>query len=377
MVCFMNQKKPADILLQEDLERRIVHGIACEWENALWVLSSHDRQQMKQPLFGLGTTKSRLGFWSGLKNEITISRTFALNYPWDDVRDVLYHEMAHQYTDQVLKSSDKTPHGPDFLLACHRLRANPKASGRYQPLHDQIHHRTISNQDRILMRVKKLMSLAKSTNRHEAEAAMAKAHALMRKYNIDLMNKSSHRNFVSMFIGVPALRHHREEYHLANLLQNYYFIQGLWVSSYVLPKGKMGRVFEVSGIPENVKIASYVYDFVKNTIDMHWRRYNQKKTLNRYRKTDFAVGVVEGFCNKLESQKPAPLHRDKTTALVTLEDPMLAAYMSHKYPRTKTFQRSASSQDDQVLKHGYDIGKDLVISKGIESKKNSQRRFIE
>ena len=111
------------------------------------------------------------------------------------------------------------------------------------------------------------MSLAKSTNRHEAEAAMTKAHDLMRKYNIDLLNKSSHRNFVSMFIGSPALRHHREEYHLANLLQKYYFVQGLWVSSYVLAKEKMGRVFEISGVPENVKIASYVYDFVKHTID--------------------------------------------------------------------------------------------------------------
>jgi len=369
----MSQMKPPDIRLQEDLERRIVHGIASEWENALWVLSPEERQHMQQPLFGLRTTKSRLGYWSGDKNEITISRTFALNYPWDDVRDVLYHEMAHQYAEQVLKSSDKSPHGPDFLKACHRLRANPKASGRYKPLHDQIHLQSISKEDRVLIRVKKLMSLAKSTNRHEAEAAMAKAHELMRKYNIDLLNRSSHRDFVSMFIGSPALRHHREKYHLANLLQKYYFVQGLWVSSYVLSKGKMGRVFEISGIPENVKIASYVYDFVINTIDMHWRRYNQEKTLNRYRKTDFAVGIIEGFCNKLDDQKPTPSNQTKTNALISIQDPLLVAYMSHKYPRTRTFQRSASSQDDQVLKHGYDIGKDLVISKGIETKKNSHK----
>jgi len=365
--------KPPDIHLQEDLERRIVHGIACEWENALWVLSPDERQHMKQPLFSLRTLKIRLGYWAGSKNEIVISRTFALDYPWDDVRDVLYHEMAHQYADHVLKTSETSPHGPDFLKACHRLRANPKASGRYKPLHEQIHNRSISNQDRLLLRVKKLMSLAKSSNRHEAEAAMTKAHEMMRKYNVELLDKASHRNFVSMFIGFPALRHHREEYHLANLLQKYYFVQGLWVSSYVLAKGKMGRVFEISGIPENVKIASYVYDFVKNTIDMHWRRYNRREMLNRYRKTDFAVGLIEGFCNKLAAQKQRPSHREKTTDLVTVEDPMLNVYMSHKYPRTRTFQRAASNQDDQVLKHGFEIGKDLVISKGIEVKKNSHK----
>ncbi len=373
----MNQMKLSDIRLQEDLERRIVHGIACEWENALWVLSPDDRQHMRQPFFSLRTLKSRLGYWSRSKNEIAISRTFALDYPWDDVRDVLTHEMAHQYADQILKTSETSPHGPDFLKACHRLRANPKASGSYKPLHDQIHSLSISNQDRVLLRVKKLMSLAKSSNRHEAEAAMTKAHELMRKYNVELQNRSSQRNFVSMFIGFPALRHHREEYHLANLLQKYYFVQGLWVSSYVLAKEKMGRVFEISGIPENVKIASYVYDFVKNTIDMHWRHYNRQGMLNRYRKTDFAVGLIEGFCNKLAAQKQTPSHRGKTTALISLEDPMLKVYMSQKYPRTRTFQRAASSQDDQVLKHGFEIGKDLVISKGIEVKKNGHKFLAE
>ena len=296
----------SDIRIQEDLERRIIHGIACEWENACSLLSIDERQVMKQPLFSLQAIKSRLGYWSASKNEITISRTFALNYPWDDVRDVLVHEMAHQYAEQVLKSSDQSPHGPDFLKACHRLRANPSASGHYKPLHELIHIQALSKQDRILTRVKKLMSLAKSSNRHEAEAAMSKAHTLMKKYNIDLLSKSSHRNFVSMFIGFPALRHHREEYHLANLLQKYYFVQGLWVSSYVLAKEKMGRVFEISGLPENVKIASYVYDFVKHTIDRHWRRYNRLGKLNRYRKTDFAVGMVEGFCHKLADQDPIP-----------------------------------------------------------------------
>jgi hypothetical protein len=362
-----------DIRMQEDLERRILHGIACEWQNALWVLSPQDRQQMKQPLFSLRTMKNRLGCWSAAKNEITISRGFALNYSWDDVRDVLYHEMAHQYADQVLKTFETSPHGSDFLKACHCLRANPKASGHYKPLHERIHIHAISHRDRILLRVKKLMSLATSTNRHEAEAAMTKAHELMRKYNVDLLKTSPQRNFVSMFVGSPALRHHREEYHLANLLQRYYFIQGLWVSSYVLAKEKMGRVFEISGVPENVKIASYVYDFVKNTIDMHWRDYNRQRTLNRYRKTDFAVGLIEGFCDKLAARKPAVSDRETTTAVVTLKDPLLGVYMSHRYPRTRTFQRSASSQDDQVLKHGFDIGKHLVISKGIEVTKNGKK----
>ncbi len=367
----MKSSKAPEIHIQEDLERQLLHGLACEWENALWVLPDEKRRLMRPPLFSLRKLKSRLGYWSRQRNEIVISRNFILNYPWDDVRDVLCHEMAHQYTDQVMKSSEHLPHGPDFIEACRQLRANPKASGHYSPLHDRLSQASLSDRDRVLLRVKKLMSLAGSSNRHEAEAAMTKAHELMHKYNLYLLEHNDQRNFISMFIGAPALRHFREEYHLANLLQQYYFVQGLWVSAYVLGKNKMGRVFEISGTPENVKIAAYVYDFVRNTIDSHWRQYNSRGRFNRYRKTDFAVGLVEGFSNKLSRLHTTPSPCDKTSALVSLQDPLLDAYIMHRYPRTKTFQRATSKQNDRIHKHGYTVGKDLVINKGIEVKTNS------
>ncbi len=373
----MESSKPTDIHIQEDLERQLLHGLACEWQNALWVLPTEKRCLMHPPLFSLRTLKSRLGYWSRHRNEIVISRDFIVNCPWDDVRDVLCHEMAHQYADQVMRSSESIPHGPDFMEACRLLRANPKASGRYRPLHERLYQTALSDRDRILMRVKKLMSLARSPNRHEAEAAMTKAHELMRRYNLHLLENDRQRNFISLFIGSPALRHFREEYHLANLLQRFYFVQGLWVSAYVLGKGKMGRVFEISGTPENVKIAAYVYDFVRNTIDNHWRQYNSDGQLNRYRKTDFAVGLVEGFSNKLAKLEPAPALRPKSTDLVSLQDPLLNAYISHRYPHTKTFQRTTSNQNERIHKHGYTLGKDLVINKGIEDKVETNKLLPE
>ncbi len=373
----MKSKKPPEIEIQEGLERQIIHGLACEWQNALWLLPEEEMRLMQPPLFSLRNLKTRLGYWSRQKNEIVVSRDFALNYPWDDVRDVLCHEIAHQYTDQVMGSSESFPHGPDFIEACQHLRANPKASGRYSPLHDRLYHISLSKRDRILMRVKKLMSLAGSGNRNEAESAMTKAHELMHKYNLRLMEQTNRRNFISMFIGSPALRHHREEYHLANLLQRYYFVQGLWVSAYVLGKNKMGRVFEISGTPENVKIAAYVYDFVTSTIEIHWRQYNSDGRLNRYRKTDFAVGLVEGLCHKLSKLQLTPSPGEETTSLVSLQDPLLDVYVSHRYPRTKTFQRTTINQDDGIHKQGYTVGKDLVINKGIEVKKNSIKLLSE
>ena len=362
--------------LQESLENRILHGLACEWENVWDMLPAHHRNRhMRPPFFCLRDMTRRLGYWSAGKNEIAFSRSFVMNAPWDDIREVLVHEMAHQYADQILGPLNEPPHGPNFQTACRLLRANPKASGQFKPLHETLRKNSADENDRILMRVKKLMSLAESNNRYEAEAAMAKAHLLIEKYNLDLLQETSHRDFISVFVGTPALRHHREEYHLANLLQAFYFIQGIWVSAYVVEKGKMGRVFEISGTLPNVKLADYVYHFVKYFIDRQWRRYNGSKRLNRYRKTDFAVGIIEGFYHKLANkthpdQAPASDH-----ALISLEDPLLKRYMGYKYPYTRHFQRAGVIQDDKILNDGYHIGRKLIVSKGITHQANSGRKI--
>ncbi len=365
----------------ESLEQRILHGLACEWEAALWVLNSVHRKLMQKPMISLRDMSSKLGYWSEEKREICLSRDFVLNHPWDSIREVLRHEIAHQLAEQVLGAGDEPPHGPGFKKACYLLRANPEASGEYRTLHEQILHEAPNSEDKIMIRIKKLMALAESRNRHEAEAAMLKAHELITKYNIDLLTHKKNRDFVSVFLGKPALRHFREEYHLGHLLQDFYFVEGIWVSAYVIEKGKMGRVQEISGTVRNIKIAGYVYDFVRHYIDSGWTEYNKNKGLNRYRKTDFAVGIIEGFRSKMESEnektEKEKLKNNDERALVGIEDPLLIKYMKYKYPHTTSFRRNISSQDTNVLQDGISAGKNLVISKGITENGNSGRYLPE
>lgn len=363
----MYDNKTSTIQLQEALERNILHGLSMEWDHALWVLGEPDRQKMKKPLFSLRDMGRNLGTWSSDKNEISLSRKHVLKCPWDDIREILIHEMAHQYADQVLHAANESPHGRLFRQACLHLRANPAASGSVKTLHEKLQDEPRDWQDRHLVRIKKLMSLAESKNRHEAEAAMTKAHDLMKKYNLKVLAQSQPRNFISVFVGKPALRHFRESYYIANLLQECYFVQGLWVSAYVLEKGKMGRALEISGTRRNLKIASYVHAFVNRYIDSQWQVYNNGKKLNRHRKSDFSVGLVEGFSNKLASRQNVQAEdRPPTTrAVVNFEDPLLGKYMTHRYPHTKSFSRKTANHDADILKDGFKVGEKMVISKGI------------
>jgi hypothetical protein len=346
-----------------DLERRLLQGLACEWEKALWVLPRSQREKMIPPLFHLGDFQDRWGSWRRDKREIALSLNLVLNHSWDAVREVLLHETAHQFADEVLGAFLESPHGPQFQRACQLLRANPRASGSYPLLEERLKGEEARPADKNLLRVRKLMALAASPNLHEAEAAMAKAQALMKKYNLRVLEEGS-SSFETVSLGRPALRHPEEEYALAHLLQEFYFVQGIWVSAFVLEKGKMGRVLEISGTLPNLRVAGYVHDFVSRFIQSRWRDYNGKKNLNLRRRTDFALGVIEGFRSKLRSGNETG---DKSAALLRLENPRLEKFMAYKYPRTARIAGGRIRPDRQILEDGRKAGRTLVIAKGIET----------
>ena len=362
----MRFKEQNPLAFQQELERHILHGLSCEWDEARWQLRPKHQEGFRKPIFSIRDMRRKWGYWSGEKREICLSRNLVFEQSWASVREVLLHEISHQFAEEVLGGDGEPPHGPTFQKACYLLRANPRASGDFRALDERILHGPAGPEDKFLARVKKLMALAKSKNQHEAEAAMAKAHALIKKYNVDLTAKDNHRDFVSFFVGKPALRHFREDYALSNLLQDFYFVYGLWVPAYVIDKGKMGRVLEISGTAQNIQIACYVNDFIKRFIDFQWETYTKDRRLNRYQKTDFAVGIIEGFRSKLESQPPK--RTKKNRALIKLEDPHLKEYVSYKYPRTASMKLGVLKNDKTVLNDGIGIGKKMIISKGIEAK---------
>jgi hypothetical protein len=373
----MSEQKKKRIMIQEELERRILHGISCEWDMAAGELSPSYQETLYKPVLSLWDLKRKWGYWSGEKNEICLSRNLVLNHSWDAVREVLLHEIAHQFAEQVLGSISEPPHGQSFERACYLLRANPKASGNYIPLDERVLDDSLSREDKVMSRIRKLMALAQSKNRHEAEAAMAKAHEFIKKHNVDLLARDENRDFVSLFVGKPALRHFREHYLPCKLLQDFYFVFGIWVPAYVLDKCKMGRVFEITGTVQNVRIASYVHDLVQRYIDRNWEKYNEGKGLSRYRKTDFAVGIIEGFHSKLKSQADKKGGSGEELALVEIEDAQLREYIRHRYPRIKRISGKLSNVDLSVQQDGRRIGKELVIHKGIEDKLTKGKRLIE
>jgi hypothetical protein len=372
----INSEKPTGLAARQDLERRILHGIACEWETARDYLNPSERRFMRRPLFAIKDLKGQWGNWSSARREISLSRKLVFNYPWDSIRDVLLHETAHQIAHQVRGATSETSHGPSFKRACAILGIDPIASSSYVPLQDRLLRESADENDRRRIRIKKLMALAESKNRHEAEAAMLKAHELIAKYNIAHLDQETNNDLISVFIGKPALRHPKETYFLANLIQDFYFVRGLWVCAYVIEKAKMGRVLEISGRIENIKLASYIYDFIRHYIDSQWADYNKSNQFNRYRKSDFAVGVIEGFRSKLTGYARQHNKRKNYLAVIRKTDSSLTRYFRYKYPHTVNIRKKVSHRNKTILADGKKIGRKLVITEGISGRHSGEVRLL-
>ncbi|MBW1912999.1 MAG: DUF2786 domain-containing protein, partial [Deltaproteobacteria bacterium] len=111
-------------------------------------------------------------------------------------------------------------------------------------------------------------------------------------------------------------------------------------------------------------------------IDSQWDKYNTDKGLNRYRKTDFAVGVMEGFRSKLELQTRRQKKPGVGRKLIVLSDPLLQKHIKYRYPHTTSLRGKALRRDRKILNDGMSVGRELVISRGITERKKGGRLLI-
>lgn len=361
---------------RQAFERRALHGLACEWKRAVAELSEPTRTRMRPPLFVLADFSHRWGIWNPERREIAIRRSLIWDYPWTAVREVLLHEMAHQLADEAW-GGDGRPHGEAFRDACRTLRADPGAAGNYVPFALRNGADDLSDDDRILLRVRKLLALAQSANPHEAEAAMAKAHEQIARHNVDLLATLHPRAYASACVGAPVLRCLQYDYALANLLCDFYFVEGIWIPAYVPARGRMGRVLEISGLPENVKMAGYVHDFLRRVIDDQWAAFNADARHTLHRKTDFAVGLVQGFRQKIEAQERGWRTTEASTwALVKSGDERLRGYFRKRYPRIRRIAGRARRIDRGVHKAGERAGRATVLTRPIEGGRGSRSLLL-
>ena len=273
--------------------------------------------------------------------------------------------MAHQYVDEVLGVKDETPHGRAFREACARIGVDARASG----VPDATAADVDPEQARVLERVRRLLALADSPNRHEAEAAMAAAQRLMLRHNLDAGRRPEGADeYRFVHLGTPSGRIAEHERLVAVILGKHFFVEAIWVPVYRAAEGKRGSQLEICGSPDNVAIAEYVHGYLVQTAERLWREHRSARAIrgNRDRRT-YLAGVMVGFADKLAKQETA--HRGE--GLVWVPDADLPRYLRRRHPHVRHVRHAGPRRTD-AWAHGRQAGRDIVLHRPVEGAARSR-----
>ncbi len=328
---------------------------------------------------------------------LRFSKKLVHQHSWFQVLGVLRHQMAHQYLHESgpsgLKESriEKISWDEKFRQACQRLGVPPQFAklgarlGR-QDLDWRQEKQNVET-ERILERIRKLLSLAQSSNEHEALLAMNRVREIYARHNLEQMPKRSKDEFVHWVISTGKKRFEAWELKVLSLLIAFFFVRVLTLEQFEAQTGERKQAFELIGTRENVLMAEYVYRFLCQQMEQILAQNPclRGRKLTRMEKNSYRLGILDGFAKKLAATlKPAMVAEADAKAVMVVQaltrfqnDPLLADYLSDMYPHLGRRSPPSATVDAKAFEAGHKAGADLTLHKPLNEKSGGFGGFLE
>lgn len=342
--------------LSAELEAALLRELRDAWRTECWARFG---DKMRAPTLVLSEATSFLGRWVRERRTIEISRAMIVAQPWTSVIEVLRHEMAHQFVDEALGVRGESAHGPAFARVCAERGIDRRAVGMPEGAEP--------TEERVLEKVRRLLALAESPEKNEAEAAMRAARALMLRYNLDALRAP--RDYVVRHLGDPERRRDRVEREIVFVLTEHFFVRAILVPYYVPQTARRGWVWEISGTAANVAMASHVWAFLRETTARLYRADRALLPSGRARLA-YMAGVVRGFGEKLDEEARG----DRGQGLVWVGDADLERFHRTRHPRTTS--RGSRVSGGAALALGKEKGREVVLHRPIEAGRQDRDRRL-
>jgi len=278
------------------------------------------------------------------------------------LRDILKHELAHYLT--YLHFGEVPSHGKEFKFICDSYGFGQEVSKAQINLEEANDNKEGDlTSEKVLERVKKLLSLSQSSNLHEAELATIKANEILLRHNLSRVPEKK----VTIFMD-RLLMQKRKDAKMTAIVD----IIAHFIVRPVISLGQNACCLEVSGTETNVKLARYVVEFLDRELDRLWDEVKKENSLTGLRaKNSFFLGVAKGFDLKMKESKKSFSVEDQK-ALVLVEKNLLEETQIIYKRLSKTTSQMQFDPSANAL--GIERGKKLHIRQGVESK--NQKLFL-
>ncbi len=343
--------------------------------------------RLRPPTFRIDTATQRLGSWHDATRTLTLSEHHVLNDPWRDVVATLRHEMAHQVVHELLGGASR-PHGERFREACALLDIDPSGDPR-APQADAAAGDPAGDTAggagdpgsaartrppaaaKALSRVRKLLALAESDNRNEAEAAMAQAHRLLLTHNLSHPVDPARPDYTAQVVGRPTAAIPLAWKLVGGILEAFFFVECVWTTTYNPRRDRLERELELLGRRHDVEMASWVHDFLHAEVDRLWRGARERGLAKGQRvKREYVAGVLLGFRDKLKAERTAC----KARGLVWVGDADLQAFTRRRFPRLRALS-GAGVRRTGAHEAGRQAGASLTLRRPVASQGQRGRRL--
>jgi hypothetical protein len=370
----------ADPLLAATLEAALVRELRATWRQ---LNDAHFRGALVAPTLELVAARATLGRWVPDTRTMEISLPLVIEKSWGVVVEVLKHEMAHQYVHEVLRETNETPHGRAFRDACARLGVDGRASGMPAEARAPAAATGPANggegdgkgdadgEDRVVTRIARLLALAESPNRHEAEAAMAAAQRLMLKHNLEVVRSNAARAYGFTHLGRATGRVGEHERLVAMILGKHFFVEAIWVPVYRPREGKRGSILEICGTASNLAMAEYAHGFLHGTADRLWTEHKRAHALSDRERRTYLAGVMAGFADKLSRQEAT----SRAAGLVWVKDGDLGGYLRARHPYVRHVRHAGQRRND-TWAHGREAGRQIILHRPVTSGATARGRLL-
>jgi hypothetical protein len=341
---------------EADISKVWIRRLDSEFRSANSLIEKHLKQRLETPQLKLVDVNSYWGKWFPSTRTVALSLDLLRSHPWGATRYILRHEIAHMVVSEIFNMGDLRTHGEAFTKACKILNIPDHccASSEYlKKLGDK-------DSQNIVSKVKKLMALGESDNENESKLAMAKAHKLMMKHNLENLDEES-RNYHFRPVGPSTGRIPTYSYTISRIVREFYFVKTIIMSRPSIEKtDKWGWTnyvkqsgYELFGTVENLDLAEYVFHFLWNQGELAWEEFKKDKTYIKgyYSKASFLSGFYNGYYQKLKDEKPNIEADSEDGALIAKGDKILKEMFDKHYGKTRSIRSSGPTSG------GYDSGK--------------------
>ncbi|MBS0621781.1 MAG: DUF2786 domain-containing protein [Verrucomicrobia bacterium] len=309
--------------------------------------------------------KSMLGYFDPTFYELGFHECLMLANR-EQLQNVIRHELAH-YITFIHYGGALPPHSSQFRAFCQKMGWGEEVYRASTCLEEGAEASHLQDST-LLRKVQKLMALASSANKNEAEQAMIKSQQLLLKHNVDARYVGGDGEEKVLLKRILKQKKVSSKVRAIAKILNTFFV------TTVYNRGGDFTYLEILGSAVNVEIAEYVAGVLESELDHLWQQAQKQARLKgTIAKNSFFLGLAKGYCDKIEALK-REYNSEVQSALMVIEKQLTDA-QAMAYPHLR-FTRSSGGYCQESSALGEQMGKHLNIHPAVCRASNPSEALI-